>query len=180
MVYHEGNRLDRGLNGVERDNARAHDGTDRGHPRILDRRDERSVRQQIDLEEVRARYEPDELSGVGDDRKAVVVVFGHQVRQRLDAGLWSHRDDRSGHEVADRNVYDLSHGVYLLAGRQSARAASRSLVCSFRTNRVHDTLSNLMGYLTLAHSRCSTGIVNVNVEPTPLSLFTQIRPPWSS
>src|SRR5215470_3107765 len=111
MVHHEGNRLDRGLDGVERDDARAHDGTDRGHPRVLERRDKGSVRQQIDLEEVRARYEPNESSGVGDDRKAVVVVFGHQVRQRLDGGLWSHRDGRSGHQVADRNIYDLSHGV---------------------------------------------------------------------
>ena len=25
-----------------------------------------------------------------------------------------------------------------------------------------------------------TGIVNVNVEPSPSWLFTQIRPPWSS
>jgi hypothetical protein len=25
-----------------------------------------------------------------------------------------------------------------------------------------------------------TGIVNVNVEPSPTWLFTQIRPPWSS
>ncbi len=32
----------------------------------------------------------------------------------------------------------------------------------------------------LAHSAWCTGIVNVNVEPTPTWLFTQIRPPWSS
>src|SRR5213078_3771157 len=31
-----------------------------------------------------------------------------------------------------------------------------------------------------AHSSRRTGSVNVNVEPCPAWLFTQIRPPWSS
>src|SRR6516164_213911 len=129
MVHHECNCLDCRLDGIERDDARAHDGTDRGYPRVLDRRDERSVREQVDLEEVCARYEADEPSGVGDDGKAVVVVLSHQIRQRLDAGLWSHRDDRSGHQITDRDVHDLPHGIYLLA-RQRHRSARIGIATS--------------------------------------------------
>jgi hypothetical protein len=35
-------------------------------------------------------------------------------------------------------------------------------------------------YSALASFLTGTGIVNVNVEPTPIWLFTQVLPPWSS
>src|SRR5262245_14208271 len=52
VLHHERDRLDRRLGSVEGDHPAAHDGADGRHPCVLERGDERSIRQQVDAEEV--------------------------------------------------------------------------------------------------------------------------------
>src|SRR5258708_24262732 len=64
-----------------------------------------------------------------------------------------------------------------------ARANAQSLLADAELRNLSTRMRHGVREFTVArsaHSSRRTGSVNVNVEPCPTWLFTQIRPPWSS